>query len=397
MANIQVSQSLDHDVHLLKEMVNVDSQTNNVSGVNHIQKMIAKSLNQIGFKNNFIENKEYATGDLLISNRNGNSNYNVTLVAHGDTVSGPCEKYSFSGSTTQDYLFGPGIADNKAGILIALRGLRNFLEHKKYPKFNIQLIISPSEELGSQGFHQAFKKIGRASDIVLGFEPALNEGSIITSRKGNRWYKISVYGQSGHSGRVGKNALNAAHELSLIISQLHQLNNLFSDVSVNVGSIKTNHDKFNIICGEATAKVDVRFSTKKSRDIIHQMIIDILNSPTIVKKNTGERCRTLFSIEDDCPPFERCNKTNNFSNYYNNLIKNIEGISHKREQSGGAADINYLADSNTIAFDGLGPIAGNIHRKDEYIKTTSLDSRSKALTQFLIHLDEEFFSNQITT
>ena len=90
---------------------------------------------------------------------------------------------------------GPGVIDDKGGIVVALEGLKRFL--KISPGRMVCDFCASAEELGSPGFHQLFKKLSGDSAMVLGFEPSLDNGSIIQSRRGNRWYHIKVEGGRG--------------------------------------------------------------------------------------------------------------------------------------------------------------------------------------------------------
>ncbi|WP_034720581.1 M20/M25/M40 family metallo-hydrolase [Bacteriovorax sp. DB6_IX] len=105
-----------------------------------------------------------------------------------------------------DRIYGPGIVDNKAGMIVILRGLIHLLANSKGKNFQygLRVICSPNEETGSNGFLDIFKNLARNSDIVLGFEPAYGEGHIINGRKGNRWYEIEIEGKKAHSGRDHK-------------------------------------------------------------------------------------------------------------------------------------------------------------------------------------------------
>ena len=65
----------------------------------------------------------------------------------------------------------------------------------------------------------------------------------------------------------------------------------------------------------------------------------------------------------------------------------IEGQKYQAKRSGGASDCNYFSLENIIIIDGLGAIGGHLHTKEEYIKTTSLQTRSEALSHFLQKLN----------
>jgi glutamate carboxypeptidase len=83
----------------------------------------------------------------------------------------------------------------------------------------LRFISSPNEETGSPGFKEMLKEMSSGSFMALGFEPALDEGAIITGRKGVRWYQIDVKGRDAHAGRNHRFGVNAGVELAGKISK----------------------------------------------------------------------------------------------------------------------------------------------------------------------------------
>ncbi|MCY4523917.1 MAG: M20/M25/M40 family metallo-hydrolase, partial [Halobacteriovoraceae bacterium] len=276
----------------------------------------------------------------------------------------------------------------KGGSIVIIKGIQDFLGQIPNPSFNFQVVISPNEEPGSPGWHDRFQQIGKTSPILLGFEPAMEEGDLIGGRRGNTWYQIRVYGISGHTGREGRESTNAAHELAAKIVKINQLEKLSPDISLNVSALQTTSDRFNIICDYAGAQLDFRFNSFYDRDRLHPEIISIINKPQI-NHSHGRNCYSVYSIEDDCPPLEYGQNSHQIGEFYKDLINNIEKTSFKVISSGGAADINYMATAESITLDGLGPIGGNLHTPDEFILSYSLLSRSEALTKFLMALEQK--------
>ena len=369
---------------LLNSLVSIDSQSNNIDGVNQIQRILGERLSQMGGDVHHFINPLKISGDLLIASFGKKEKPTVTLVAHSDTVQESGGDFRWD----KDHLIAPGIADNKGGVLIIIKGIQDFLNKIPNPSFNFQVLISPNEEPGSTGWHNKFRKIGNESPVLLGFEPAMDHGDLISGRRGNLWYRIRVYGTGGHTGREGRESINAAHELSAKIIKIYQLEKLSPDISLHMGSLKTNSNRFNIICEQASTKLDFRFKSFHDRDRLHREIISVLNTPQITLPN-GKYCYCLYSIEDDCPPLESNQKSKKIGTFYVNLINNIEKRSFEIRPSGGAADLNYMNTSNSITLDGLGPIGGNLHTPNEFILFNSLLTRSEALTQFLLALNQK--------
>ena len=181
--------------------------------------------------------------------------------------------------------------DNKGGLIVGLAALERFLRKFADTRYSLRVICSPNEEMGSVGFTEIFRELAPSSVVGFGLEPALDNGSVIHQRRGNRWYEIKVLGHEAHAGRSYGQHVNAAHDLAAKIVALSKLNDLPKHISVNIGHFEGGKDRFNIICGEARAKLDVRFATLESREAVHAKIERILQTPFefSVDKKVSER------------------------------------------------------------------------------------------------------------
>ena len=380
---------------LLEEMIGIDSQTKDTAGVMRVQRIIARELEEMGFKARFEKNPDPSVGsaDILIARLDGEFDQHVTLVSHADTVlaSDTCGVYkkSSDGRTAS----GSGAIDNKGGLVVALVGLKSYLSQLRLngetPRLSLRFVSSPNEEGGSTGFHALFRSCADDSRLVLGFEPALDNGSIVESRRGNRWYQLHIEGQEAHAGRCKGEQINAAHDLSIKISKLHKLNDIEKGIAVNVGQIQAGRDRFNVVCGVATAKIDARFASFESRDKLHRKIEKILLTPFVSSPVTGRDSKSTFTIEDDCPPFSATTESRSLLKFYLKTVEKIEGRTISAEKAGGAGDVNYMSQRGVIVLDGLGPIGGKMHTNDEFVYLPSLSSRATALARFLDRASKE--------
>lgn len=313
----------------------------------------------------------------LMGNRKGNSTKTVIFIVHADTVFDPSSSFQkFTVSEDKNIAKGPGVVDDKGGIIVAIEGLKRFLRERK-PSFNIVFLSSPSEEIGSPGLIETFRGLGEKAWMVLGFESALENGSIIESRRGDRWYKIQVTGKEAHAGRAHKNGINACQALSNILSSVSKLTNYKKDVTVSIGRMEGGKDKYNIVCGEAAAKIDTRFTTLPDGMNLHKDIEKILSDSKVAG------AKTRYEIEDDCPPFSSTKNTKPFIKKYLSILQEIEGRKILAENSGGTADSNYFSKEGAIIIDGLGPVGGKMHTNEEFVILSTLETRAKALNVFL--------------
>lgn len=378
----------------LEELVGIDSQTKNVAGVNQVQKLLAQKLMAMGFQCHFISNLEAETGDLLYAVKSGISSNQISFIGHADTVCTPTDDFHFKINYAAQTLTGSGIGDDKGSLVMALESLSNFLAANPVHYYTLAFVSSPCEETGSIGFHQFFKEVGEKSKIVFGLEPALYNGSLISSRNGNRWYDIKIKGRASHAGRFGEPFINAAHHAAEFISKLHPLNDIDNKIKVNVGTMRGGMDRYNVICENMEIKLDARFPDLKARDYIDQAIKSLIDHSSVECFYTQEKCTTTISIADDCPPLPLLADHHPLLLKYIEVIEEIEGEKCELEHSGGAADINYFARPGLIYLDGCGPKTRGMHTKNEEMCLKSFYSRQYALTRVLNLLEEgELYDN----
>ncbi len=366
------------DFESLEKLVNQNSQSANSAGVNFVQLHLANLLSNIGFENQFFENEFFNSGELLVGSLKGTTDFTISTIGHADTIIGP-ENNTFREKDHR--LYGAGIADNKSGQLIAMGGIKYYLGKVKTPKISFNFISSPNEEVGSPGFQEKLGQLGALSDLCIGFEPSLPDGSIISSRKGNYWAEISVEGESFHSGRAAKGHMNSAMDLCRALVRLEEDFQRIDDITMNIGMI-SGGSSINTICESAKATVDFRFSSFESLELIKSKL-DKIEETFEVCRVHQKRANLNIGVLDLCPPMDRNPQGEGLINLY----KDIAGIKND-VHCGGAADINHMSSKNSICFDGFGAVADFMHLKEEYVETESLTLKTKAFGDFLVVIDQ---------
>jgi glutamate carboxypeptidase len=357
----------------LAELVNINSGSQNFKGVNQVQQKLGSWLESIGFSVEFIKNPEgEISGDLLIANYPGSSEKTLTLVMHADTVFEPSSPFQKMEILSDSFATGPGVVDDKGGMVVAFAGLKQFLSNNPKPKFSIRVVSTPNEEVGSTGWIKLFRQLGEKSFMVLGLEPSQDNGNITHARKGNTWYDIRVTGKESHAGRDHKNGINACAILSEKLALISKLTNYKKEETVSIGHMNGGQDKFNIVCGQAHAKVDTRYATFKSRDEMFKKISSILKHE-----------RITFTIADETPPFFKTQAAKKHISKYLSIAKAVDGKDYQSQSTGGVADVNNFGREGLIIFDGLGPNGGKMHTSEEFINLKTLDSRAEILAKFL--------------
>ncbi len=373
---------------LLEELTRTHSGSHHAAGVDRVQELLAKRLRAIGLQVRLVPNPDpsVSSGSLLIATLAGESPRTVDLLTHADTVEpGQGPDSAFQLDLTAGIAIGPGVMDDKAAQVMALEAIQKLVDSLggNRPARTLRFISSPSEELGSPGFAPLLAQLGQEADLVLGLEPALDGGDLIESRRGNRWYRIQVEGREAHSGRGHRHGINAAHELVRKLARIQELGDTANDVTVSVGSLRTRRDTYNVIPGQAEAKLDTRFSDFVHRDTLHGRILQVLQEPGAPSPEDGARPTVKWDIEDDCPPFQAEPAGRALADAYATLVERLEGQRPAARRSGGSADCCYMSRPGLLILDGLGPSGGRMHSPDEYVNLASIETRAEALHQFL--------------
>lgn len=363
-------------INFLESLVNTNSQTQNFNGVKYVQYEVERRLKDFGLRTFFIPSPQNAAQQLLIGALQGKSDKNITLICHADTAAPLKEKSNFKiqGKTA----IGCGVADNKGGIYVGLKALEKVANSKKELNHTLYFVCSPNEEEGSIGFHNIFNELSAHSKFVFGLEPALSDGSIISSRNGNRWYEINFKGIKAHSGRLEGEFRNAAHDMISAMNSLFAFNKKYEGKAYfNISTIEGGDGIFNILCGHAKILLDLRFCDNSLRDEFHEMLVSEL-----------DQLDATFEIKDDCPGLSRGGSHSELIQGYTSVATDIEGEKVVDKHTGGAADVNYFAHEKNFCLDGLGPKGGNLHRSDEFVIVDSLESRAEALKDLILSADK---------
>lgn len=368
---------LAQDLELLTQLCAIDSKTENTQNVYLVLKQVEKQLRGLNFEIQYIDSLENPAQKLLYATRTGHKRApHFALVSHADTVFGASE------CLTQGlWLHGSGVADNKGGIVCALRTIKqldDLLSEAHSLSANLHFVCSCSEETGSLGFHQFFQKIGAMCNYVFGFEPATGTGDFISERNGNRWYEVTIEGIGSHAGRFGEPSLNAAHEAAFKTVEWLSVVDETKKMKLNIGSIDGGEGHFNVVCSKIKIKLDMRFASQQIRDHLHGHFLKVLNQSFTKCSVSLKKTVSTYEIKDDCPAMAKTLNTKVLDKLAQNISR-VETRSCRYGHSGGAADINYFSHDDNICIDGLGPVAIGMHTKDERLEIQSLATRPYAL------------------
>jgi glutamate carboxypeptidase len=280
-----------------------------------------------------------------------------------------------------DRAHGPGVADEKGGVVEGLYALK-LLRELGFRNFaQIVFLIETSEERGSPGTKGLIRKLLANSDVELNLEPGDPPDLLTVWRKGSATFYIDVKGRAAHAGINPQDGRNAAVELVHQLLKLDPLPHWGPGTTVNVTTIQAG-TRANIIPDSASAQVNVR--VRKAQDF--QRIQQILerNAKQIAVTGTS----VSVSREPAYPPLPDNPATMALAARAQAIYR---GIGKKLETggNGGASESALAAEAGVPALDGLGPVGGGFHSDREYLDLNSVTPRLYLLAKLLMDLSEK--------
>ncbi len=363
-------------IGLLKEIVQWESPSSDKKAVDACSAAFVAKLRTLGAK--VIRYPQKKAGDFYVVEYPGRTDKSAAerllVLTHIDTV-WPVGRIARMPFYIQgDKVFGPGVLDMKAGLVLAFAALKALREMNLRPRKKIVLFINSCEETACDEADALIRTLAKRAAAVLCLEPAIPGGALKVQRKGRLVVRLEAAGRSAHAGHP-EDGVNAIDELS---GQLRRLGSLLrsKDVSMNVGLIGGG-EKANIVADKAWAVLDFRFWTSVQKAKILSVCRHLL--PLL------KGAKTKASVEGVTPPMERTPASNRLLESVRTIAGGI-GQTLETGRAGGGSDASIAAGEGAATVDGLGPDGDGMHADHEHLLLSSLISRAALLTELLQRL-----------
>lgn len=297
----------------------------------------------------------------------------VALLCHHDTVF-PLEttrQWPFSHDSRRVY--GPGVADMKGGIAVAMHAAR-LLARGRRPFGLLEVISVPDEE--TRPSEPVLLEQLAGYDAVLCMECGRADGSVVSARKGGRWFRIHAKGRPAHAGvepDAGRNAVLALSREAVRLSRLHHAR---EGLTLQVTELHGGQG-VNTVPGEGFLTVDMRGLTTTDLDWAMAEV-----------RRFGSYPEITFEEEDlgGPPPLER---TPEVARLAKTAIEIGECLGHwfGETTTGGVSDGSWTAWAGLPTLDGLGPVGGADHTPAEYAELGSFAPRCGVVAGLVAAID----------
>lgn len=357
-----------HVNKLLKKLVETESPSNDKAAVDRVGGIVAEEAGRLGADVQLISNRE--TGDHVVS-RWGSGEKGILLLCHMDTVFPLGTLANMPYREADGKIFGPGVLDMKAGIVISLAAIES--ARKQGLDRPVTLLCTSDEEIGSFTSQKYIEEYARNSALVLVLESALVDGSLKTWRKGVGEFWVKTKGRAAHAGGDHEKGRNAIEEMAHHILAIQKLTDYSKQTTLNVGVIHGGTVS-NVVPEECTVQVDVRVMQPGEWERVEvemNKLKSVLDGTSL--HITGGLNRPPMPFDDMMKiTFEKAKS----------IAANI-GMELKAGGTGGGSDANFVAPLGIPVLDGLGAIGEGYHSEREYIFADSLDQRIELLAALL--------------
>jgi glutamate carboxypeptidase len=277
--------------------------------------------------------------------------------------------------------YGPGVSDDKAGIVIAVAVL-NVLQDLKFKDYaRITVFLNTNEETGSRGSRTLIEKLAKEHDVTLNLEAGRAGDGITIWRKGSGTIRVEVKGRASHAGASPELGRNAVMELAHQMLQLSKLANAQKGTTINFTVIKGG-DRKNIIPDFAEADADVRAVVTEEFDRVERELATAIGNKLI--PDTEVKATLIRSF----PPMPQNAQIDALATMAQRIYGEI-GKKLNLEGSGGAADSSLAAGVFRPTLDGLSLVGGNAHTDREYAEVDSMVPRFYLLTRMVMELSRK--------
>ena len=366
---------------LLEQVVDIDSGTGDVEGGRKVGALFAERLKALGAEVQLVPAEAPGLPENLLAAFKGAGKGRILLIGHMDTVFEPGEAARRPFRTDAAKAYGPGVGDEKGGVVEAIFALK-ILHDLGFKDFGrIQLLIETSEERGSPGTQGLIGKLARDADVELNLEPGDTPDVLTVWRKSAATFKIVVKGRAAHAGMAPQEGRNAATEL------IHQLD-LFDGAFPKSGEGTTANltllsagTRANIIPDHAEAQINVRVRDLRDLDAV-QAVLEKNAARTQVPDTSVSIGRGSDGV---FPPLKLNPATDALAGRAEAIYAGL-GLQITRGGNGGASESALAAAAGTPALDGLGPAGGGFHGEGEYILLSTVTPRLYLLSRLLMDL-----------
>jgi glutamate carboxypeptidase len=402
VASVQAGEQ--RSIALLEQIVNVNSGTMNFAGVRQVADILRPQFEALGFKVRWVDGAPFGRAGHLVAERAGRNvgkGRHILLIGHIDTVFEPNHPFQRFERTSDHIARGPGTADMKGGIVVALAALGALKQANVLDRLQITVVLHGDEEESGKPLALARATLidaAKQADIAIGLENAAdNPATAVTARRGYTGWRIDVQAKSAHSSQIFTNEIGAGaiYEVSRILDAFYEQLRNEPNLTFNPGLVAASTQvqfhaeplsaeasgKDNIVAPVAVATGDIRAlsmdQVQRTKDRMQRIVAENLPGTS-----------ATIAFTDSYPPMAPTEGNRRLLALYDTVSRDLGlgPVAAVNPRDAGAADISFAADHVDMAIDGLGLLGGGSHTPDEFADLRTFRTQAQRLAVLLLRL-----------
>lgn len=393
----------ERSVALLQKLVDINSGTMNIAGVQQVGNVMQRQLQSLGFTVRWISMSAVGRAGHLIAECRSGRGPRILLIGHLDTVfetESPFQSFSRHG----DLATGPGVNDMKGGLVVMLTALHALKSAGALRLADLTILLSGDEERPGAPLsisRRDLRAAGNASDIALEFEPMIRvdgADALAVARRSLSFWTLRVHGRAGHSSQIfgADYGYGAAYELVRILDEFraelpepqltYNVGMAVAGSTAEVsgdGTVGRVAGKPNVIPATAFASGDLRTLSDEQTNRVR------VRMRAIVARNLPETDAEM-EFQDDYPAMAPTEGNRALLARLNQVNADL-GLSRVEEADPslrGAGDISFVA-AHVAGLVGMGIAGEGAHSTRETADLRSLDSQAERAALLIYRLSSE--------
>ena len=398
-----IEQNNAEAISFLEKVVNINSGTLNLKGIEKVGKEFATAFEEIGFESTWIPMpEEMNRAGHLFAEIKGSKGKKLLLIGHLDTVFEEDSPFQTFEMVNDSIAHAPGGNDMKGGDVIVLYALKALKENGLLKDAQIIVAFTGDEESTGDPLEESRKDLiaaAKRSDIALGFETSTGFNYATVARRGSSDWKVVVEGKRAHSSGIfsENTGAGAIFEMSRI------LNGFYTDVrgedllTFNPGTLLGGtfvefdemtskgavFGKTNVVAQKAEVRGGLRFISEEQKERARDKM------RAVVAENLPHTSATV-TFTDSYPAMQPTRGNEALLaklNIVSQDLKQGEVIAYDPGKRG-AADTSFVAEY-VDCLDGLGTMGNAAHTPEETVNLNTIEALTKRTALLIYRLINE--------
>lgn len=295
-------------------------------------------------------------------------------------------------------LVATGAIDMKGGIA-ALFGALELVAERGLQPADFLLVLTPDEEVGGAISRRRVELHGPQARALWVLEPGerTEHGeTIVTGRRGLFHWRLEIHGRAAHAGAQfwdGRSANAAAADWCMaaagLVSDRHGpivnlsrmvggQRGLLDDPATHASVFGTARE-LNVVPDRALIEGEARFLRASEEPALRDSLAEAARDVA-----SRHQVEVVFQTSGRVAPVDPARAGRQWSDLAVRCAANAGWRLTVEEERGGISFPNFLPDDSTIpVLDGLGPVGGGMHTREEFVELASLERRIVLLADLL--------------